>query len=68
MTAPADYFMTVEELAAEQRLAEGTLYSWRARGFGPKSTKRGRRIVYRRSDVLAWLEANEAETARGGVA
>ena len=58
--------LTVQELATELRLAESTFYTWRRRGLGPKSFKLGRRVVYRLSDVEAWLEAQELATSRGG--
>ncbi len=70
MTAPRDYFLTAQEVADEQRLSVETMYTWRARSLkgdpvGPKSSKRGRRVVYRRSDVDAWVAAMESETAAG---
>lgn len=45
-------------------LKEGTLRYWRHRGEGPKSFTLGKRkVVYKKSDVLEWLEANYAATA-----
>lgn len=62
----ADYYMTAQEVADEQRLSVETLYHWRKAGTGPRSTKRGsRRIVYKRSDVDAWVTAQEQASARG---
>lgn len=37
---------------------EGTLSTWRYLGKGPRYYKVGRRVVYRRSDLDAWLEAH----------
>lgn len=50
--------MTLEEVAAEYRIAPATLRYWRSRdrGEGPKSFKLGRRVVYRRADCAAWVE------------
>lgn len=64
----ADDLLTVDEIAAELRVPEGTFRSWRSRNQGPRSFRLGRRVVYRRSDVEAWLVAQEQATARGGAA
>ncbi len=40
---------------------------WAHIGFGPASMKIGRRRVWKRSDVLAWLAEQEAATNRSGV-
>lgn len=61
-----DDLLTVDELAEELRVPAGTFRSWRAQRKGPKSFKIGRRVVYRRSEVEAWLAAQEQATARGG--
>ena len=43
-------------------------YRWyRATGTGPKSWKCGRYVRYWRSDVVAWMTAQEAASSRGGV-
>lgn len=39
---------------------------WAMLGTGPASFKLGRRRVWRRSEVLAWIANQEAETSRGG--
>ncbi|MFP1155656.1 DNA-binding protein [Mycobacterium sherrisii] len=44
-----------------------TYRCYRANGIGPKSWKCGRYVKYWRADVLAWMAAQEATTARGGV-
>jgi excisionase family DNA binding protein len=66
VTTDSDDLLTVDEIAAELRVPEGTFRSWRAQNRGPKSFKIGRRVVYRRADVIAWLAAQEQATARGG--
>jgi excisionase family DNA binding protein len=33
-----------------------TIYAWRTTGVGPKAYKVGRRVLYKRADVEAWLE------------
>lgn len=35
-----------------------TLYTWRYRGYGPKSYNVGGSVRYRRIDLLSWLELN----------
>jgi prophage regulatory protein len=40
---------------------------WAAIGEGPASFKLGRRRVWKRSSVLAWLAEQEAATVRGGL-
>jgi excisionase family DNA binding protein len=52
--------MTSAELAEMLRAPEQTLRYWRWKGTGPKGIKVGRRVLYRRSDVDAWLAAREA--------
>ena len=49
--------------------SERTLQGWRSRGFGPRFLKLGRRIVYRRRDLDAWLAGRErASTSDRGEA
>lgn len=53
----ADKLLTVSEVAELTRLSEATLRYFRHEGTkGPKSAKLGRRVVYRESDVLAWID------------
>ncbi len=49
--------MTMPEVAELVRVPLATLRFWRHQGTGPASFKVGRRVVYKRQDVLAWLEA-----------
>lgn len=58
--------VTVPEAAALLRMSESTLRYWRYAGLGPRSIRLGRRVFYRESDLLAWIEAEAARTARGG--
>lgn len=52
--APA--LMTMEEVSEEYRVPVATLRFWRHKGTGPASFKIGRRVMYRREDVQAWLQ------------
>src|ERR1700730_9544633 len=50
--------LTIEKVAELTRLPVATLRWYRAMGEGgPKSGKLGRRVVYRRADVEAWIAA-----------
>lgn len=50
-------WMTPEELAGYLKIPVSTCYAWRYKGTGPKGSKVGRHVRYRRSDVDAWLES-----------
>jgi hypothetical protein len=52
-------WMTRAELAAELDLTAETLCRWDARRFGPAPTRIGRKVLYRRDTVRAWLIAQE---------
>ena len=61
-TTEATALMTQPETAEYLRVAEHTLENWRYRRTGPRFLKAGGRVLYRRSDLDAWLDAN----AQGG--
>jgi Helix-turn-helix domain len=52
-------FLTQEEAAAALKVCDRTLDRWRRLDEGPPVTKIGRRILYRRSSLHAWLRARE---------
>ena len=54
-----DYLIS-EEVAKVCRAPVATLAYWRHVGKGPRSFKVGRRVLYDRADVEAWLEAAKA--------
>ena len=54
-----DDFLTQEEAAAELKVCDRTLDRWRRLDEGPPITRLGRRILYRRSSLHAWLRARE---------
>lgn len=57
-------FLFTEEVSEATRIPVATLRYWRHIGKGPKSVRIGSRVMYRESDVLAWIEkAFEGETA-----
>lgn len=53
--------LTTREVAEMIRTPAETLRYWRSDNKGPRSIKLGRRVLYDRADVEAWLE-NEYTT------
>jgi DNA-binding transcriptional MerR regulator len=55
--------LTIQELAEEEGIPIATLRWWRATSSaaGPRSGTRGRRVVYKRSDIEAWKESGFSE-------
>jgi hypothetical protein len=58
----SEYF-TQEEAATELNVTARTLDRWQRLREGPPITKLGRRILSRRSSLLAWLRAREEKAA-----
>jgi Helix-turn-helix domain len=56
-------FMDTDELAADLDVTPLTLVRWRLQKTGPAVTRLGRRILYRRSSVQAWLATQEQKWA-----
>lgn len=48
--------MTPPEVAVMLRTSVGALAQHRSRGSGPKFLRAGRRVLYRRGAVEAWLQ------------
>lgn len=61
---PRVQLLRMEDVAEQTGVPIETLRWWRKRnkGEGPRSAKLGRRVVYRQSDVDAWIEAAFADT------
>lgn len=57
--------LSVAEVAELMGVKLGTAYSMRSEGRGPVSYRRGKRLVYRRSDVEEFLARERRETLRG---
>lgn len=55
-------FLTVEEVAELLRAPAESVRHWRKVGKGPKSFKVGRRVLYAREDVVAFIAAARAGT------
>ena len=56
--------ITARDAAAHLNVAEKTLANWRTQGHGPGFVKVGGRVVYRVSDVDAWLAQRTAIVRR----
>jgi excisionase family DNA binding protein len=51
-------FLTTKEAARLLGdLSHRTLEEWRLKGFGPPFIKAGRRVLYKLSALMAWLDA-----------
>jgi excisionase family DNA binding protein len=59
-----EHLLTVEDLAAVCGVPVGTCYQWNYRGTGPRKTKVGKYVRYRRVDVEAWLEKQASSDRR----
>lgn len=44
-------FWTIKEVAAHYRTTVPTLRYWRQRGYGPRGTRVGQRLLYPRSEI-----------------
>lgn len=61
-TRAVDRLMTLPELAEFLGVPPTTLYAWRQKRTGPRASRVGKHLRYRRSDVEKWLDA-QAEMA-----
>jgi excisionase family DNA binding protein len=50
-----DELMTLAEVATRLRTGPGTIRNWRVVGAGPPGVRFGRNVLFRRSDVEAWI-------------
>lgn len=57
-----DELLSIAEAAAILRAPVATLRYWRYVDAGPHSFKVGRSVRYWKSDVLAWLHAQDVES------
>jgi excisionase family DNA binding protein len=59
----ATEYITLPEASDLIRTPIGTLYQWRTKKIGPPSMKVGRRVLYKRSDLDAWLDSITTSSA-----
>jgi predicted DNA-binding transcriptional regulator AlpA len=62
-----DELLSISDAASLSGHSVTTNRWYRANGIGPKSWKCGRYVKYWHSDVVAWMAAQEATSARDGV-
>ena len=60
LSNPSAEYLLTREVAELLRTPESTVRYWRHVRTGPPSVKVGRRVLYSRVAVLAWLEAQRA--------
>jgi len=60
LTSPVTEYLLTREVAELLRTPESTVRYWRHVRTGPPSVKVGRRVLYSRVAVLAWLDAQRA--------
>jgi excisionase family DNA binding protein len=53
--SPREELLTETETAALLHVSVRTLRRWRQQGSGPPAHKAGRRVLYAKGEVLAWL-------------
>jgi len=56
-----DRLLTSEEVAERLRRPIATVRFWRSRGKGPRGASIGGHVLYRESDVEAWIEGEFAK-------
>ncbi|MFE3229878.1 helix-turn-helix transcriptional regulator [Nocardia sp. NPDC059228] len=64
----SEEFLQAKDCEELTGIPEATWRYWAHIGSGPQSFKLGRRRVWRRSVLTAWIAEQEATTGRGGVA
>ena len=57
--------LTITEAAELLRAPVATLRYWRHLGTGPRSFRLGRRVLYRRDDLQAWVDQQLGRGAAG---
>jgi len=65
MTTITRDLLTPEQLADYLATTTQRLAVHRVNGTGPRFVKEGRRVLYRRTDVEAWLDAHTRERTTG---
>ncbi len=61
-------YLTTEEVAEELRTTPPTVRYWRHKDTGPKSFRVGKRVLYDRADVDAWIAQARAKETSGSAA
>jgi DNA-binding transcriptional MerR regulator len=64
-TGDVPELLTIAEAADMLRAPVATLRYWRHLGTGPRSFRLGRRVLYRRADLYAWIDAQHQQDSVG---
>lgn len=59
-----DDYMTIQALAEELGICTRTLERWQTSRYGPPRITLGKRILYKRESVRAWLDGKEEQPLR----
>ena len=57
-----DEFLKPIEAARFLKFRKETLTNWRSRNIGPPYYKRNRRVLYKKSDLVEYMESGRVET------
>lgn len=52
---------TIHDVSTYLGVPVQTLYSWRARNFGPRARRVGKHLRYRPGDVESWVDALDTD-------
>ena len=61
-----NHLLSREEAATLLRVPQKTLATWAHLGRGPAYYRVGKRVLYRESELLAWLDAQRVSPQDGG--
>ena len=60
-----EVLLSPEQLGEWLGVTRRTVDKWRSMGIGPQALRIGpRKVLYRKSDVLAWLDASAIQQSR----
>ncbi len=54
--ASEDRLLDIDQLATYIGVPRQTIYRWRMEGKGPRASKLGRHLRYRRADIDEWIQ------------
>lgn len=62
---PRDPLMRIDDVAEYTGIPVSTWRTWRQRGHGPQAARLGAALVWRQSQIDAWLDEQFAKAAAG---
>ena len=57
--AREDRLLDIDQLATYIGVPRQTIYRWRMEGKGPRASKLGRHLRYRRADIDEWIQDHQ---------